>query len=177
MPANSKTDSRSATYEDGTFPVSPHLDFAFRYADGRRVGVECKLHEPYGRLDHQPLRRAYLDLTDAWVDIPAWRALAENLAGPHPPYRGLARAQLVKHLLGLKHGPWRRRSGSCTSTLTLRAPRQQSTARNSSRSSQPFKGDPIRFQALTVQEFIVRAVHKVRAEHRAYVDYLAERYL
>ncbi len=57
------------------FTEPPHLDFALSYADGSRIGIECKLFEPYGRADHIPLKTAYLELPDAWVDIPACRAL------------------------------------------------------------------------------------------------------
>ena len=38
-------------------------------------------------------------------------------------------------------------------------------------------GDSARFVPLTVQEFVTRAVALARGDHRAYVDYLAERYL
>jgi len=59
------------------FPKPSYFDFVFRYSDGRCVGVECKLFESYGWLDHKPLRQAYLALSDAWRDIPACRALVE----------------------------------------------------------------------------------------------------
>lgn len=162
---------------DGTFPVAPHLDFAFRYADGGRVGVECKLHEPYGRLDHKALRGSYLELADAWADIPAWRALAEKLAGAHVAYRRLGASQLVKHVLGLRHGVAAQKVRLVY--LYLDAPGVEAAEHRQELASfeEAVKGDPIGFQPLTVQEFIVRAVHKLRAEHTAYVDYLAERYL
>ena len=40
------------------FNTAPHLDFALRYKDGSRVGIECKLFEPYGRIEHALLRPA-----------------------------------------------------------------------------------------------------------------------
>jgi hypothetical protein len=113
-PRDPKPDVASADFEE-CFPVCedpqrhgfnepPHLDFAFRFQDGSRVGVECKLFEPYGRLDHAPLRRPYLNLTDVWSDIPACRALAEQLATGPAGFHRLGASQLLKHILGLKFG-------------------------------------------------------------------------
>jgi hypothetical protein len=63
------------------FNRPPHLDFALSYRDGSRVGVECKMFEPFGRAEHAALSPKYLDLPDTWSDIPAWRTLAERLTG------------------------------------------------------------------------------------------------
>jgi hypothetical protein len=82
------------------FKTDPHLDFAFRYADGSRVGVECKLFEPYGRLDDKLLRNAHLELDATWDDIPACLALAKQLRDGNAGYRRLGASQLIKHILG-----------------------------------------------------------------------------
>ena len=84
------------------FHEPPHLDFALRYKDGIRLGIECKLLEPYGRLDHRPLRPAYLKLRDAWDDIPNCYALAVRLAEGSDNFRRVGASQLLKHILGLK---------------------------------------------------------------------------
>ena len=177
----------SASFED-RFPVCeesqrrgfkepPHLDFAFRYGYGGRVGIECKLFEPYGRLDHAPLRQAYLDLTDEWSDIPACRALAQQLALGPASFHRLGASQLLKHILGLK-------SGAETAKVRLlylyydaigdEAAAHREEIRQFQRH---IEADPVRFVATSVQEFILRAVARVRVTHPAYVDYLAERYL
>ena len=39
------------------------------------------------------------------------------------------------------------------------------------------EADLVRFVPISVQEFILRAVARVRGTHAAYVDYLADRYL
>lgn len=159
------------------FSKPPHLDFAFRYADGSCVGVECKLFEPYGRLEHKPLRNAYLALPDAWRDIPACRALAEQLAVGPAGYHRLGASQLLKHILGLKF---------CASTEKVRLlylycdaiGDEAAEHRQEIRQFQTaIAADPVRFVPISVQEFILRAVRRARVNHTAYVDYLAERYL
>lgn len=91
------------------FPVPPHLDFALRYQDGSRVGVECKLFEPYGRLNHAHLKAGYLDLGDVWEDIPACHALAQQLVRGNAGFHRLGASQLIKHILGLRfQAPCRR---------------------------------------------------------------------
>jgi restriction endonuclease-like protein len=180
-------DVTSAEFED-RFPVcedghrygfneAPHLDFAFRYQDGSRVGIECKLYEPYGRLDHAPLRHPYLNLTGAWGDIPACRALAERLAAGPAGFHRLGASQLLKHILGLKFG-------AATAKVRLlyvycdaigdEAAEHREEIR---RFEQDIEPDPIRFVPMSVQEFILRAVTRARGNHLAYVDYIAERYL
>jgi hypothetical protein len=159
------------------FRDPPHLDFALRYTDGARVGIECKLFEPYGRLDHDPLRQAYLQLSDSWADIPACRALGEELARGPAGYERLGASQLLKHLLGLKFG-------TATNKIRLlylfydamgdEAAQHRDEVR---RFQAAIKSDGIWFEPLTVQEFILRAVRNVRSDHPEYVDYLAMRYL
>lgn len=180
-------DIESARFED-QFPVCedaetrgflrpPHLDFALRYQTGERVGVECKLHEPYGRLEAKALASKYLDLPGVWDDIPAWRALAEQLASPRQDEARLGASQLVKHVLGLKYG---------TSAARVRlvylyfdAPGDEAAAHRAELEAlaQRVESDPVRLQVLSVQEFIGRAVRTLRADHQAYVDYLSDRYL
>jgi restriction endonuclease-like protein len=159
------------------FKEPPHLDFAIRYGDGSRVGVECKLFEPYGRLDHAQLRQAYLDLPDAWADIPSCRSLAEQLAVGDAGYHRFGASQLLKHLLGL-------RFGAAIGTIRLIYVYYDAIGDEAAEHRDELRRfhavvtrDGIRFEPLSVQEFILRAVKHVRAEHHTYVDYLAQRYL
>jgi len=178
----------SAKFED-QFPVcldpqangfskSPHLDFAFRYGNGDCIGVECKLFEPYfGRIEHKPLRQVYLALPDAWRDIPACRALAEELAVGSAGYHRMGASQLLKHILGLKF---------CSSTNKIRllylyfdsiGDEAAEHRQEISLFQAAIASDPIHFVPVSVQEFILRAVRQERRNHATYVDYLAERYL
>lgn len=177
----------SARFED-RFPVCtdpqsrgfrepPHLDFALRYQDAARIGIECKLFEPFGRLAHTPLRGQYLELPDAWGDIPACRSIAEHLASGTSTYRRLQASQLLKHILGLKFGV----SIDKVRLLYLYLDAIGDEAAEHRHEIRQFQAaiasDQVHFVPISVQQFIFRAVHRVRDDHSEYVDYLAERYL
>jgi hypothetical protein len=159
------------------FAEPPHLDFALRYANGDRVGIECKLFEPYGRVQHSPLKRKYLELGGAWDDIPGCRLLAEQLAVGDAGFHRLGASQLIKHILGLKFGA----DVKDVRLLYLYYDAIGADAAEHrgelARFQEHVAHDSVRFVVLSVQEFIVRAVTRVRATHTAYVDYLAARYL
>jgi hypothetical protein len=159
------------------FNQAPHLDFALRYQDGNRVGVECKLFEPFGRLEHALLKPAYLALPDAWLDIPRCRALAEQVAEDTTGFHRLGAAQLLKHILGLKF----QTPVEKVRLIYLYCDAIGDEAAEHRHEIQLFQsaiaGDPVSFVPMSVQEFILRAVRSMRTDHMAYVDYLAGRYL
>ena len=159
------------------FNEPPHLDVGVDYKDGARVGIECKLFEPYGRLGHTPLKRPYLGLTAAWADIPACRALAEELSVADAGFARLGPSQLLRHLLGLKFGaPVDQVRLIYLYFDALGAEAEQHRA-ELHRFQERLAPDPVRFVPMSVQEFILRAVTHCPDVHREYVDYLADRYL
>jgi hypothetical protein len=137
------------------------------------------MFEPYWSGDEQKLllRPPYLALTEEWRDIPACRALAEELATGPAGYHRLATGQLLKHILGLKF------FGSAGNIRLLylyydaigdeAAEHRDEIERFRAR----IAGDPVQFVSMAVQEFITRSVRLVRGSHRDYIDYLSERYL
>jgi hypothetical protein len=156
--------------------TDPHLDFALLYEDGSCVGVECKLYEPYGRLVDKRLKQPYLAL-DAWADVPACRQLADVLNRESAGFRRFDACQLIKHILGLKAG--RAASQWRLLYLYLDAPGEEAAEHRAEIKAfaNAIASDGISFNPLSVQEFILRALAKVRTNHQAYVDYLAGRYL
>ena len=166
-----------ADWKDRGFKEPPHLDLGVDYKDGGRVGVECKLFEPYGRLQHAPLKSPYLALEDAWKDIPACRALGEELNGGDAGFKRLGPAQLLRHILGLRFGAPVDKVRLVY--LYFDAPGDEAAEHRAEirRFQERIADDPVRFVPMTAQEFILRAVDQCREEHEAYVDYLAERYL
>ena len=159
------------------FREPPHLDLGIDYVDTRRVGVECKLFEPYGRLEHAALRSAYLELPDAWSDIPACRALAEELADGDAGFRRLGPVQLLRHILGLKFGTTIDKVRLVYLYFDAMGDEAEEHRAEVRRFQQRIASDPVRFVPMTVQEFIVRAVSRCRPQHSEYVDYLTDRYL
>ena len=123
------------------------------------------------------LKSRYFSLPDAWHDIPACRTLAEQLADGPAGYHRLYASQLLKHILGLKFGA----SAQKVRLLYLYYDAIGDEASEHRSEIAQFQAaiaaDPIRFVPISVQEFIIRAVRLARNNHRAYVDYLAERYL
>jgi hypothetical protein len=159
------------------FHEPPHLDLGIDYIDSRRVGVECKLFEPYGWLEHAPLKRVYLELPDAWSEIPACRELAEELAAGDAGFRRLGPAQLLRHILGLKFGKSIDKVRLVYLYFDSIGDEAEEHRVEIRRFQQLVAPDPIRFIPITVQEFVLRAVNQCRSHHTEYVDYLADRYL
>jgi hypothetical protein len=159
------------------FKEPPHLDFALRYRDGGRVGIECKLFEPYGRLGHQPLRPAYLGLADSWRDIPACQALAEELSRGPAGFHRLGVSQLLKHFLGLKFGVPTGKARLIYLYCDAIGHEANEHRRELEQFQELVQADSFLFTPLSVQEFILRAVRRARTRHAEYVDYIAERYL
>ena len=166
-----------ANWKDRGFKEPPHLDLGVDYKNGGRVGVECKLFEPYGRLQHAPLRSPYLALEGSWKDLPACRALGEELKVGDAGFMRLGPAQLLRHILGLRFGAPVDKVRLVY--LYVDAPGDEAAEHRAEigRFQARIANDPVRFVPMTVQEFILRAVDRCREEHEAYVDYLAERYL
>jgi hypothetical protein len=159
------------------FREPPHLDLGIDYVDNGRVGVECKLFEPFGRQEYSPLRGAYLESPEIWSDVPACRALAEELAKGDAGFNRLGPVQLIRHILGLKFGTTIDKVRLVYLYFDAMGDEAEEHRAEMRRFQQRIASDPIRFVPMTVQEFIVRAVDRCRQQHAEYVDYLADRYL
>jgi hypothetical protein len=166
-----------ADWKTHGFKEPPHLDLGIDYIDSRRVGVECKLFEPYGRLEHVPLKGVYLELPDAWSEIPACRALAEELTAGDAGFRRLGPAQLLRHILGLKFGKPIDKVRLVYLYFDAIGGEAEEHRAEIRRFQQRIAPDPICFVPMTVQELVLRAVNRCRSQHKEYVDYLADRYL
>jgi hypothetical protein len=166
-----------ADWKERGFTEPPHLDLGIDYEDGARVGVECKLFEPYGRLDHAPLKPLYLTLADGWADMPACHDLARQVAEHDAGFRRLGAAQLLRHMLGLRFGCPAGKARLIY--LYFDAPGDEAAEHRAEvrRFQELIGASPVHFVATTVQEFILRAERHCRETHREYVEYLTERYL
>ena len=164
----------------GRFPRDPNLDVLFAYDPGsplRAAGVECKFGEAYSGRGHAGLRPAYLEEASLWSGLPHCHALAEQITPDDNRFRHLHAAQLLKHVLALRHafGP----AGFRLLYLWYDVPCPEGATHRDevSRFAEIARADGVDFQALTYQEVLLRLARDQCAAHPAYVDYLAERYL
>lgn len=159
------------------FPVDPHIDVVVR---GRSslIGIECKFTEAYSNYKHAGLKRPYLALKDLWQDIPACRSFAKSISPEDTDFHHLHPAQLLKHLLSLKHAS-KSKNQFRLLYLWYDVPFDKGSAHRMEieRFSDVVSPDGIFFKAITFQEVIISLAQKYRDEHRDYVDYISERYL
>lgn len=159
----------------------PNLDVVIRYRQGSRyqlAGVECKFTEAYCGRGHQGIAEKYLKDAPLWAGIPACRQLAEEIGDIDTMFPHLHAAQLIKHILGLKHaagGPDR----FILVYLWYDVPFDRGAAHRQEieRFAAVVKRDGIDFRPITYQRVIADLVRLQRDEHQPWVDYLAARYL
>lgn len=160
------------------FDRTPNLDVEIGYGGAHRLrasAIECKFGEPFGR-EHQGLKAPYLEETHLWEDLPACQELAVQVSPEDRHFKHLHAAQLVKHILGLKNSYGK--DGFRLLYLWYAVPGGQGVLHASE--IEEFAAyaarDGVRFQSLTYQQVIRRLARDQRGSHRAYVDYLTERY-
>lgn len=162
------------------FPRDPNIDITITYAPNRPVkvvGVECKFGEAYNQRGHPGLARRYLEIPSLWDGLTSCCALASRISPDDGEFLHLHPAQLLKHILGLKHAHglagftllyvWYDVFGDCGATHR----------REIGRFAEAALQDGINFRSITYQEIIINLARQRRAGHQAYVDYLADRYL
>ena len=165
----------------GIFRHDPNLDVVFRYGARHRplmIGVEGKFTEPYSARGHGGIASAYLEQSALWIGLSKSRHLAESICPTDKDFSHLHVAQLLKHILGLRHA----RGGSLDFRLVYLwydVPFDAGAEHHLEiqRFAKIVAGDGITFQAITYQEVILGLAQACRARHGAYVDYMVERYL
>lgn len=166
--------------DQGRFPRPPNLDALIDYEKGKTtgaVGIESKFCETYSS-GHDGLKPAYLEVDRLWTDLPKLRTFAESISPDDGRFEFLHAAQLVKHALGL-HAHAKDRGGFWLLYLYYDAPSSEGAKHRAEiEEFAEHYGDEFRFKAMSYQEAIT-AFFRLgkRAEHRAYLDYVAERYL
>jgi hypothetical protein len=156
------------------FPVDPHVDAFIAFLESS-VAVESKFTEAYSGYKHAGLKPAYFGIPDLWTDLPACKALAQSICPNDPEYNYLHPAQLLKHILGLKHLT---KNGGEFQLLYLWCDVPFDAGyehrREIERFSEIVKADRISFRAMTVQELILSMAEDHWQEHQNYIDYLTE---
>jgi len=164
------------------FPKDPNIDVLVEYSSGpcRCVGIECKFAEAYSTRSaptHRGLRRTYLDREELWNEIPTLRGLAESICPEDNIFDHLHPAQLVKHILGLKHACGK--NGFRLLYLWYDVPfgKGDKHREEIEKFSRIVEKDSIAFQAITWQEVICKLADGHDPAHGPYAVYLTDRYL
>jgi hypothetical protein len=159
------------------FPVDPHIDVLIK-GISFHLGIESKFSEAYCYRGHKGLKRAYLAWESLWMDIPDSRQLGEEISPIDHQYSHLHPAQLLKHILGLKHACRGKREFMLL-YLWYDVPFKEGEEHRKEieRFGKIMKKDGIKFQAITYQELILEISRLNRSEHQDYVNYITERYL
>jgi hypothetical protein len=157
---------------------SPNLDVVLYSARGEHVAVESKFTEPYGpKPKRHPFRAAYFpEKHGLWADrgLRACQVLAKGIQGGSVSYQHLDAPQLLKHVLGLalagEH--WRLLYLWYDAGGEAGAAHAAEVADFLGRAA----GDPVAFSSLSYQVLFCTMQPGLIGPHRAYGEYLAERY-
>ncbi len=164
------------------FKVDPNLDVVLHLPAGGSLGeiaVECKFTELYrpSKPSDKGLKRPYLTSEHLWDGLANCQQLAHHLSPADNHFVHLHAAQLLKHILGLKHRNGV--AGFALLYLWYDVPDSSEACRHRdelTEFSEIVRGDGVAFVAMTYQEVITRFAEHY-AGHEQYFDYLVGRYL
>ena len=177
---------RDLTFEDkypvnDSFAVPPNIDVVIHNREDskiRSLAVECKFSEAYGAHGRGGIKNRYLvECGMLWDDIPNLRKLGESISPDDNEFSHLHPAQLIKHILGLKRAFGR--TGFRLLYLWYDVfGREGSRHRDEiDKFAAAAKDDGVMFHSPSYQELICRLAGELRQEHKAYIEYLTDRYL
>jgi hypothetical protein len=161
------------------FRHHPNIDVVIHNNDPsaeiQRFAIECKFSEAYGGRKHGGLKPKYIACGDLWKDMPKLYRLAKSISPDDKDFKYLHPAQLIKHILGLKH----KKLGFRLLYLWYDVLGEEGKGHRDevARFASVAKSDGIKFHSLTYQELIAKLSRELRGEHGEYVRYLTERYL
>ncbi|WP_337175424.1 hypothetical protein [Paludisphaera sp.] len=171
---------------EARFPIhadffkAPNLDVVIDYVPGnvlKATAIECKFNEPFGGWGRKGLKPVYLDHKEFWTELPNLRAIAEQVSPADTRFVALDVPQLLKHTLGLMNAYGKRGFRLLYLHYDAPGPAAVRHAEEIAEFSRHMERDGVMFQSSTYQEAILSLARDRRAEHEAFVDYLAERYL
>lgn len=164
---------------ESSFVKAPNVDVVIENdpsAKHKVYAIECKFTEAYGSRNQSGLKEKYLNL-DVWAEIPHLHKLAISISPNDSEAKYLHRAQLIKHILGLKkafgkgnfrllylwydafgYAGWKHREE--IEELVKVA-----------------KSDGVLVHGMSYQELIVWMADNYRASHQEYIEYMTSRYL
>jgi len=161
------------------FPNDPNIDVLFLYsrAKHKAIGIECKFTEAYSNRSHNGLRPEYIKTEELWGELPAIYSFAQSISPQDLLFLHLHPAQLIKHILGLKHAFGKDKFRLLYLWYDVPFGDGNCHREEIERFAEVAKRDGVVFQAITYQEVILNLAKKQRQHHQKYVDYMVERYL
>jgi hypothetical protein len=164
----------------GKFPRSPNIDVVIKNSPGSRFevfAIECKFSEAYYPRAHSGISPKYIELNKVWDNMPNLLKLAKKISPDDNRFTHLHRAQLIKHILGLKNKFGKNKFRLLYlwyDTIGLESTKHHKEIEEFIKIT---KTDGIYFHAMSYQDLIIKLAKKYRDTHRDYIDYISERYL
>ena len=163
------------------FAFSPNIDVVIENSGKSKYkffAIECKFSEAYSARKHKGIDRKYLAIKEIWKEIPNLHELAKKISPDDNPRQCLHRAQLIKHIIGLKK--------QCNGNTSFRllylwydciGHEGSKHRKEIERFTKTAKADKIKFHAMSYQELIIKLSKEYRDTHKEYIKYIARRYL
>jgi hypothetical protein len=162
-------------YKINGYSTPPTIDVVIKGSDAFVYAIESKFSEPYGG-GHNKRLKPYISNPAIWSGLSNVLELAESIYLKHSRYRRLDAAQLIKHILGLKHN-----LGAGFHLLYLWYDVDGKEGVDHRREIELFasivKEDGINFSHVTYQDVITKLKESFYIGNEEYCDYLTKRYL
>lgn len=164
---------------DTRFRMGPNIDGVIENdpsAKYKVFAIECKFTEAYGGRGHSGMKEKYLSL-DIWEEIPKLHKLAIAISPDDKENEYLHRAQLIKHILGLKKAYGKtnfRLLYLWYDALGYAGWKHREETENF---IEVAKSDGITVHGMSYQELIVWMADNYRGSHQEYIEYITNRYL
>jgi len=156
-----------------------NMDVVINY-NNSVCAIECKFNEPYSKREGSSgLKKVYLDNSSLWKNLPNLKKYAESISPDDTINRHLGASQLITHTLGLVSHYNDDKSKFLLFYLWYDAFGEEGYVHRKEieRFADVLKSDGIEFREMTWQEAIIGMGAKADPAHKAYIDYLCERYL
>ena len=163
------------------FRVDPNLDVVIHCGPesrSREIAIECKFTEPYrpSKPEDKGLKWPYFRERQLWEGIPACREFAGRIKSRDDHFQYLHAAQLIKHILGLKHRNGK--DGFHLVYLWYDVPHEAADSHRQEidEFQKIVTADGIAFSATTFQE-VIDSLRKHESGCAHYCDFLTGRYI
>ncbi len=161
------------------FRIAPNIDVEIQNdasAKHKVFAIECKFSEAYSGWGHAGIKRKYLDLS-IWEEIPNLQKIAILISPTDQESEYLHRAQLIKHILGLKKAYGRENFRLLYLWYDTLGYEGWKHREEINQFIEIAKKDEIYIHQLSYQDLILKLADNFRESHQKYIEYITGRYL